>query len=86
MAWVGIAGRFCNFGVSNLYVGIRETLLVRANHGSWCTLTLSTLSLPLPPKTRLGRVGKPSGLGPPEMGVGMGDGECAGEATRGFWA
>lgn len=50
------------------------------------TLTLSALSLPWPPKTRLGRVGRLSGLGPPEMGVGMGEGEWAGEATRGFWA
>jgi hypothetical protein len=46
----------------------------------------SLLSLPWPPKTRFGRVGRPSGLGPPEMGVGMGEGECAGEATRGFCA
>jgi hypothetical protein len=46
---------------------------------------LSALSLPWPPKTRLGRVGRLSGLGPPEMGVGMGEGEWAGEATRGFW-
>lgn len=49
-------------------------------------LTWSALSLPWPPKTRFGRVGRLSGLGPPEMGVGMGDGEWAGEATRGFWA
>jgi hypothetical protein len=48
-------------------------------------LTLaSLLSLPWPPNTRFGRVGSPSGLGPPEMGVGIGEGECAGEATRGF--
>jgi hypothetical protein len=50
-------------------------------------LTLaSLLSLPWPPNTRFGRVGRPSGLGPPEMGVGIGEGECAGEATRGFCA
>ena len=54
--------------------------------GAQKKLTLSVLSLPWPPKTRLGRVGRPSGLGPPEMGVGMGEGEWAGEATRGFWA
>lgn len=55
-----------------------------SNHGK---LTLvSLLSLPCPPNTKFGRVGSPSGLGPPEMGVGMGEGECAGEATRGFCA
>lgn len=31
-------------------------------------------------------MGKLSGLGPPEMGVGMGEGEWAGEAMRGFEA
>lgn len=46
----------------------------------------SLLSPPWPPKTRLGRVGRPSGLGPPDIGVGMGEGEWAGEAMRGFWA
>lgn len=44
----------------------------------------SALSLLCPPNTKLCRVGKLSGLPPPEMGVGIGEGECAGEATRGF--
>src|SRR5688572_22188446 len=36
-------------------------------------LTLaSLLSPPWPPNTKLGRVGRLSGLGPPEMGVGIG--------------
>jgi hypothetical protein len=49
-------------------------------------LTLaSLLSLPCP-NTKFGRVGSPSGLGPPEVGVGIGEGECAGDATRGFCA
>jgi len=49
-------------------------------------LTLASLpSPPWPPKTRFGLV-KLSGLGPPEMGVGIGEGECAGEAMRGFCA
>jgi hypothetical protein len=59
------------------------------NHGRMAEepLTLpSLLSLAWPPNTRFGRVGRLSGLGPPEMGVGIGDGECAGEATRGFCA
>lgn len=44
----------------------------------------SALSLP-PPNTRPGRVGSVSGFPPLMFAVlGIGEGECAGEATRGF--
>lgn len=77
------AGLFCSVLAKKKFWAILAQLLGRV----WVKLTFgSALSLP-PPKTgRPGRVGSVSGFPPLEMGVGMGDGEWAGEATRGLAA
>jgi hypothetical protein len=63
---------------------VRKSCSSRVKFGARGKLTFgSVLSLP-PPKTKPGLVGSASGFPPLIFVVGIGEGECAGEATRGF--